>query len=131
MKRRIHVNGRLRRTCLDSRSQDLRVGRLHDITATARVCARLDIPAAISHRLWKTLAPGEPFRADDERIREVCYALGFARVGAIPGQVLDMVGGQALRFAFLRGDRDLHLTAWVHLAQDRIPACTIMLTDEE
>lgn len=131
MKRRTRVNGRFRRTGVNSRAQALRAGVLHDITASARACARLDLATAITHRLWETLAPGEPFRASDERIREVCYALGFARVGAIPAEWFDKAGGQALRFEFQRGEQNLSLICVVYPTEDLTLVCTIMRSDED
>ena len=131
MKRRIHVNGRFRRICVDSRTKALRAGTLHDITASARACARLDLATAITHHLWETLAPVEPFRANDERVKELCYALGFARVGAIPAQWFDKAGGQALRFEFQRGEQHLSLIAVVYPTEDLTLVCTIMRSDED
>ena len=131
MKRRTQHNGRFRRNCVDSRTQEIRAGVLHDITASARACARLDLPTGITHRLWETLAPGEPFRASDERVKEICYALGFARVGAIPAQWFDKAGGQALRFEFQRGEQNLSLIAVVYPTEDLTLVCTIMRSDED
>ncbi len=131
MKRRTQHNGRSQSVCFVSRAQGLRAGTLHDITATARSCARLDLATAITHRLWEILAPGEPFRANDERVKEICYALGFARVGAIPAEWFDKAGGQALRFEFERGEQNLSLIAVVYPTEDLKLVCTIMRSDED
>jgi hypothetical protein len=131
LKRRTQANGRSQSVCFVSRAQGLRAGTLHDITASARACARLDLATAITHRLWETLAPGEPFRANDRRVKEICYALGFARVGAIPAELFDKAGGQALRFEFQRGEQHLSLIAVVYPTEELTLVCTIMRSDED
>ena len=50
-----------------TRADALRDGVLLDITETARLCARLEVPTAVTAGLWKALAPGEPFNPQVER----------------------------------------------------------------
>ena len=130
MKRRIPPAGVTESVCPGSRAAELRAGVLHDISATARACAQLDVPTAITHRLWEAVAPGESFRANDERVKEVCYALAFARVGLIDGDLFDQAGGQAMRFEFLHREKSLSLTVVVHPAENLTLVCTIMHSHE-
>ena len=130
MKRRIPPAGVTESVCPGSRAAELRAGVLHDISATARACAQLDVPTAITHRVWEAVAPGEPFRANDERVKEVCYAVAFARVGLIDGELFDKGGGQAMRFEFLQHEKTLSLTVVVHPAEDLTLVCTIMHSHE-
>jgi hypothetical protein len=131
MKRRMHPTGVTESVCLGSRAEGLRTGTLHDISPTARACAQLDLPTAITRRLWEAVAPGEPFRANDERVKEVCYALAFARVGAMGSELYDEASGQAMRFEFLHRAKPLTVTAVVHPAEDLTLVCTIMLSHED
>ena len=130
MKRRIPPASATESVCFGSRAAELRAGVLHDISATARACAQLDVPTAITHRVWEAVAPGEAFRANDERVKEVCYAVAFARVGLIDGELFDKGGGQAMRFEFLQREKTFSLTVVVHPAEDLTLVCTIMHSHE-
>jgi hypothetical protein len=130
MKRPIRPTSLSESICLGPRAKGLLTGLLHDISAMAGTCAQLDIPTAITQHLWEALAPGEPFRANDERVKEVCYALAFARAGLIPGQLFDKAGGQALRFEFRHREKPLSVTAVVHPSEDMTLVCTLLHGDE-
>ena len=60
----------------------------------------------------------------------MCYALAFARVGLIDGELFDQAGGQAMRFEFLHREKSLSLTVVVHPAEDLTLVCTIMHSHE-
>jgi Ethanolamine utilization protein EutJ (predicted chaperonin) len=114
-----------------TRADALRDGVLLDITETACVCARLQVPTAMTAGLWNALAPGEPFNPQDERLKEVLYGLLFASVGLIPSRPLDSPTAQVRIYQLPVGGNNLAVRAAAHLDEAGQPVFTLMLGSED
>ena len=56
-----------------SRTQALQRGLVLDISAVARL-AFIEAPMAITPRLWRSIAPNDPFRLEDPRLLCLCWS---------------------------------------------------------
>jgi hypothetical protein len=114
-----------------TRADALRDGVLLDITEPARLCARLEVPTAVTAGLWNALASGEPFNPQDERLKEVLYGLLFASVGLIPSRPLDSLSAQIRIYRLPVEGKTITVRAAAHLDEAGQPVFTLMLESED
>lgn len=110
-----------------TRADALRDGVLLDISEPASRYAFLEVPTAITLGLWRALAGDAPFQADDERIKELCYATAFAAVDLIPNECADVEDGREMRFTFKLSGRPLSVRLFMTHDQTGETIATIML----
>ncbi|HXP60433.1 MAG TPA: hypothetical protein VN829_08080 [Dongiaceae bacterium] len=111
-----------------TRADALRDGVLLDITATAKAHADLEVPTAITLRLWGALAGDAAFRADDQRVKDLCISFLFALVGLTPGR---WARRDTLLFRAKVGERELEAKLTLGLDESGNVVATIMLASED
>ena len=111
-----------------TRADALRNGVLLDITATAKAHADLEVPTAITLRLWGALAGDAPFRAGEQRVKELCTSFLFAVVGLTPGR---WAGQDTRLFRVKVGERELEAKLSLGLDESGNVVATIMLASED
>jgi len=116
-----------------TRADALRDGVLLDITATAKEHADLKVQTAITLRLWRALAGHAPFRAQDERVKDLCRWLLFAAIGLIqdPGSDQDTLRSTVLTGGQHRPRMDAvgRARAWLRIARGSQAARAVSLGD--
>jgi hypothetical protein len=111
-----------------TRADALRDDVLLDITATAKAHADLEVPTAITLRLWGALAGDAPFRADDQRVKDLGTSFLFAVVGLTPGR---WARRDTLLFRVKVGERELEAKLTLGLNESGHVVATIMLASED
>lgn len=114
-----------------TRADALRDGVLLDISETASVCARLQVPAAMTVGLWDFLAPGEPFDVQDERLKVVLYGLLFASMGVMPRRIFDTPSAHIMVYVLEVESKVVRVKAAAHFDETDQPVCTLMLESED
>lgn len=85
----------------------LRHGGLLDISEAAARDALIEVHTATTLDLWRDLAGDTPFRAEDGRIKELCYAIVFAAVDLIANECTLVPDGREMPFMFKFDNRSM------------------------
>ena len=114
-----------------TRADALRDGVLLDISDTARTCALLQTPTAMTVGLWNVLAPGAPFNSKDERLKEVLYTFLFASIGMRSRRIFETPSANIMVYVLEVESKVVHVKAAAHLDETGQPVCTLMLESED
>jgi len=114
-----------------ARAEAIRSGRLHDISAVARRCAGLKVPTAMTRKLWNVVGEGDPFKPEDRRLAEVCYALLYAQAGLAPSQRMKWGVARLLAFRCTLAGRAIGMQCVAHPVDHDELVTTVMKEDED
>ena len=114
-----------------TRADALRDGVLLDISDTARTCAMLQTPTAMTVGLWNVLAPGAPFNSEDERLKDALYTLLFASIGMRPRRIFDTPSAHIMVYVLEVESKVVRVKAAAHFDETDQPVCTLMLESED